>query len=192
MTEQGESKAFHEAELWRLGGGEAQTAGAQDQFLVFSTYAQLVGGDTDDAQDVYRYDAETGALERVSAGVAGYDADGNQDDGPGEANADATIARGHFGGTAVTEQHELNNRAISEDGSRIVFRSSEPLSPGAFDGVYEWHQAPGESEGHVSLIASSSAQAPIPQVVISPSGDDIFFITSQGLARRTPMGGGYL
>ena len=39
--------------------------------------------------------------------------------------------------------------------------------------MYEWHKAPGESEGSVSLIASSSAEAPIHQVVISPSGNNI-------------------
>jgi hypothetical protein len=166
---------------------EAQTAGAHGQFLVFSTYARLVASDTDDARDVYRYDAETGELVRVSVGEGGFDANGNQDDAPGEANADATIAPGHAGGP-VKFQQELNDRAISEDGSRIVFRSGAPLSPGAVDGVYEWHKAPGESEGSVSLIAGSSAEAPIHQVVISPSGNDIFFITTQGLARQDTDG----
>ena len=64
--------------------GPAQTAGKDAGFLAFTTHAQLIAkgpeADTDDAQDVYRYDAETGALNRVSLGEAGADADGNQND----------------------------------------------------------------------------------------------------------------
>ena len=48
-------------------------------FLVFTSYGQLSAGDTDTAQDVYRYDAESGALDRVSVGEDGYDANGNND-----------------------------------------------------------------------------------------------------------------
>jgi hypothetical protein len=151
------------------------------RFLVFSTYAQLIGrgaqADTDDAQDVYRYDAETGVLDRVSLGEDGRDANGNGPYDASIANVDVTHAR-------VSSEYELGVRSISEDGSRIVFSSAEPLSRDAVNGlvnVYEWHQGPGGDEGVVSLISSGSSEAPDESPVISPSGRDVFFVTNQGL-----------
>jgi hypothetical protein len=161
--------------LWQV-AGEAQTAGQEGQFLVFSSYAQLVGNDTDTARDVYRYDAATGVLERVSIGENGYDANGNNDE------FDASIAQGNRGGP-VQLQYELNNRAISENGSRIVFTTAEPLSPMATNhlaNAYEWHETPGGG-GSVSLLSGGSASSPVEDVVISPEGRDIFFVTTQGL-----------
>ncbi len=161
------------------------TVGASDstddgQFLVFSTYAQLIGrgaqADTDDAQDVYRYDAETGVLDRVSLGEDGHDANGNGPYG-------ATIASVGVSSARVYDEYELGVRSISEDGSRIVFSSAEPLSRDAVNGlvnVYEWHQGPGGG-GVVSLISSGTSETPDESPVISPSGRDIFFVTNQGL-----------
>lgn len=158
-------------------GAEAQTAGADGRFLVFSTSARLVAGDTDSAKDVYRYDAQTGALARVSLGEGGYGANGNAE------TAGAGIAAGHFGGT-LRDQYEMDNRAVSEDGSRIVFTSAERLSPEAHNklvNAYEWHEQPGESEGQVSLVSSGSAEDPVTDVVISQDGANVFFVTTQGL-----------
>ena len=164
---------------------EAQTAGADGGFLVFSTYAQLTGNDTDAARDVYRYDAETGVLDRISIGEAGYDANGNS------SLFDATIAVSSNSGDEVRIQHEMGTRAVGEDGSRIVFTSSEPLSPAATNGlanVYEWHEGPGRDEGSVSLVSSGSAEDPVEDVVISPEGNDIFFVTTQGLVSQDTDG----
>jgi hypothetical protein len=167
---------------------EAQTAGLDGRFLVFSSYGQLTGDDTDSAKDVYRYDAETGVLSRVSLGEAGNDANGNN------SVFDATITEGNQGGL-VSAQYEMYNRAISEDGSRIVFASSEPLSPDAInhlENIYEWHIEPGWSEGRVSLVSSGSASEVegviAGSVVISPSGRDVFFTTVQGLLRQDTDG----
>ncbi len=63
------------------------------------------------------------------------------------ANADARSPRSW---RTVRFQYEMDNRAVSEDGSRIVFTTAEPLSPAASNGlvnVYEWHEAPGGGEG---------------------------------------------
>ena len=177
--------AVGDASLW-FGSTEpeAQTAGLAGQYLLFSSYGQLVSGDTDTAKDVYRYDAETGALERISDGEAGYHENGN------DSHFDATIRGGHHGGP-VAFQHELNSRAISEDGSTIIFTTSEPLSPGAINGLsnlYEWHQGPSENEGEVSLISGGSADQPVTDAVISPSGQDVFFATTQGLVPQDTDG----
>jgi hypothetical protein len=165
--------------LWS-GESEVQTAGADGRYLVFSTYAQLVANDTDAARDVYRYDARTGALDRVSAGEAGYHANGNYSE------FDAMIAK-HHRGQSVRDQYEMNNRTVSEDGSRVVFTTSEPLSPDAINGLanaYEWQEQPDGNGGSVSLISSGSAEAPVEDVVISPEGRDVFFATTQGLVQQ--------
>jgi hypothetical protein len=172
--------------LWERPGEEkapAQTAGADGRFLVFDTTAQLLPSDTDAARDVYRYDAQTGELNRVSLGEDGYDANGND-------AFDATITPGHFGGP-VEDQYEMNSRAISEDGSRIVFTTSSPLSPEATNdlaNVYEWHQEAGGGEGGVSLISAGTGEYPVEGVVISASGRDIFFETAQGLVPQDTDG----
>ena len=174
--------------LW-LGGtpseaGEAQTAGADGAFLVFSSYGQLAAGDTDAARDVYRYDAATGALDRVSLGEDGRDANGN------DSSFDARIAFGHKGGN-VRQQFEMDNRASSDDGSRIVFTSAEPLSGGAVNGLenaYEWHQAPGSGVGMVSLVSGGGSEEPVKEVMISPSGRDVFFVTAQDLVPQDTDG----
>jgi hypothetical protein len=162
--------------LWEL-SGEAQVGGADGGFLVFATYAQLAHNDTDTAKDVYRYDAETGALERVSIGEEGHDANGN-------GSSFAAGIAGRETGETVRQEYQMENRAISEDGSRIIFESSEPLSPLAINGltnVYEWDKQPGWSEGRVSLVSSGSASDPVEDAVITPEGNDIFFVTSQSL-----------
>ena len=173
----------NDMELWLGPEQQAQTTG-DGQFLVFSTYARLLQGDTDTARDVYRYDAQTGMLDRVSHGEAGYDANGNN------SAFDAKIVGGNRGGT-VASGHEMNSRAISEDGSRIVFTTAEPLSPDAVNGLanaYIWHQEPGDSEGGVSLISSGNASEAVGQVVISPTGNDVFFATTQGLVPQDTDG----
>jgi hypothetical protein len=176
--------------LW-VGGNasEAQTAGPGGEFLVFSSVARLTSDDTNALRDVYRYDALTGEMDRVSHGEAGYDANGNGEGGEGDARG-ATITLGHRGGS-VLDQYELDDRAVSEDGSRVVFTTSEPLSPAASNGlanVYEWHKEPGQSEGTVSLISSGSGDSPVESPVISPDGINVFFITSVGLVPQDTDG----
>jgi hypothetical protein len=164
----------------------AASSTADGGFLVFTSTGRLVRDDTDTAADVYRYDAVTGTLQRVSTGEAGYDANGNN------SAFDATILggvlnSGEFGYLA----QELNTRAMSADGSRIVFETAEPLSPHAKNGlsnVYEWHQPEGSPEGQVSLVSSGESLTADKEATISPSGHDIFFLTSQGLVPQDTDG----
>jgi hypothetical protein len=164
---------------------ESQTAGIDGRFLVFTTYARLTDDDTDAAKDVYRYDAVRGTLERISIGEGGADVNGNGEENSNGERFDATIAQGHLEPT-VQDQHELNTRAINEDGSRIIFDSSEPLSPAATNGlanVYEWHEG-SNGEGSVSLVSGGSALEPVGNLnpaVISAQGGDVVFSTTQSL-----------
>jgi hypothetical protein len=175
--------------LWLDAHSEAQTAG-EGRFLLFSSYGQLVAGDTDTAKDVYRYDAETGLLERVSIGEAGADANGND----GNFDAQLPVPAQNLSsarGDTVYENYEMNSRAISADGTRVLFATAAPLSPSATNGLenmYEWHEKPGLSAGSVSLISSGAAVEPENEAVISPSGRDIFFQTVQGLVMQDSDG----
>jgi hypothetical protein len=182
--------------LWTESQSEVQTNSCTGmpascepgRFLVFGSYGRLTGSDADSAQDVYRYDAVTGALERVSAGEAGGDANGNDDAFP------ATIA---FGSVRkdLRWQHDMSTRAISADGSRIVFTTAAPLSRSAVNGlanIYEWYEKPGSApgEGRVSLISTGTSDEPVggEAVAISQTGADIFFKTSQGLVPQDTDG----
>ncbi len=156
---------------------------------MFATYAQLTGDDTNGVSDVYRYDALTGTLERVSLGEGGYDANGN---GGGQGS---TIMAGHHGvgleGAPVRSQYEMDDRALSEDGSRIVFVSADPLSPDAINGLvnaYEWHEGVGGVGGSVSLVSSGSGVEPVEDVVISDDGLNVFFDTVEGLVPQDTDG----
>ena len=179
--------AVSDERLWSKAGdfeSEVQTGGVDGRFLVFSSYGQLTADDTDTAKDVYRYDAVTGELVRVSVGEEGAEANGTGN------GFNATIAFDHPGGP-VFEQDEMNSRAISEDGSRIVFRSAGPLSESANNGlvnVYEWRDDPGWSEGRVSMISCGCSTESDEQVVISSSGRDVFFTTAAGLVPQDTDG----
>jgi hypothetical protein len=171
-----------------LGSGEvnndselvAQTAGPDGSYLVFTSWSQLVADDTDTTKDVYRYDAVTGQLGRVSVGEDGYSSNGNSN------VFSAQLDAGGIGGfTSVMRDHEMGSRAVSEDGSRIVFETDQRLSPDATNGLlnaYEWH------EGHVGLVSDGSDEEPVKEVVMAPSGRDLLFVTVAGLVRQDTDG----
>ncbi len=166
------SGANNDSGLWVSASPEAQTADG-GRVLLFSSFGRLVPGDTDIAKDVYRYDAASGTLQRVSVGEAGRDTNGN--DGLFAATITPTV---------LHRSKIMNSRAISEDGKRIVFETAEPLSAAAVNGLenaYEWYDEPGSSEGSVSLISTGAATEPVEQVAISQSGRDVFFKTTQSL-----------
>ncbi len=152
---------------------EAQTT-PDGRFLVFTTRARLTSDDTDTAADVYRYDAETGEIVLVSVGEDGHDDNGNN------SAFDARIAapvEGQEGVNAIN-MWRLDTRAISDDGSVIVFSTAEPLSTRAVNGnvnIYVWH------EGRVGMISTGLSQTSDELPVVSQSGRDIFFVTSQDI-----------
>ncbi|HEV7494690.1 hypothetical protein [Baekduia sp.] len=125
------------------------------RYLAFSTSDALVtagpGADTDTAADLYRYDAQTETIQRLSTTTSGAGGD--------QAGADVV-----FNGP----------RAMAADGRTLVFQTSEQLAPHDTDtasDVYEWH------DGQVSAITTGGAQ----ESAISPSGNNVFFNTSQPL-----------
>jgi hypothetical protein len=138
----------------------------------------------DNAKDVYRYDANTGVLDRISVGEGGYDANGNCPAAAKGEKCDATIEGRGLSSALQRVYTTMESRAISEDGSRIVFMTAEPLSPNVANGLenaYEWHKEPGWSEGRVSLVSTGSDEQAVNDVVITPEGRDVFFKTVAGL-----------
>ncbi len=122
------------------------------RFLVFESNRQLTSDDTDTtgAKQVFRYDAQTGALARLSIGEDGFNDNGNA------ARHDAHIApmfKSTFHAGPVR-----TNPTMSNDGSYVFFESPAALTHGALNevtteggalaqNIYEWH------EGQVSLIS---------------------------------------
>jgi hypothetical protein len=135
----------------RLRGGNDLTQAQMTpdgRYLLLVTTNKLEAGDADDARDVYRYDAQTHTMVRVSASVAGGGGNGQ--------GFDVSIP-------------ELP--AVSADGSTVIFDTAEALSisdTNGVDDVYSWR------DGQVSLISAGGGSA----VGVTPSGRDLFFRTA--------------
>lgn len=153
------------------------------RYLVFTTYAKLTPGDEGTAQDVYRYDFQTGELTWVSH--CAPDDSGCPAGTTNDTNATIPPSADEVRNFGASADINDRGRAISEDGSTIVFSTGERLQANVADAgsnVYEWH------EGVVSMIsdgqtAAGESEKPGAVVGMSASGSDIFFLT------RTPLVG---
>ncbi len=128
---------------------------ADGRYLVFLAYHPMVDTDTDNSLDVYRYDAVTGEMTRVSVDTAGV------------------------GGNADFTDASLGYRyAVSDNGQQVVFTTSEALSPddgnGASD-AYLWQ------EGRTSLLSTGSVGGGAGSAVIDGSGTNIYITSGQQL-----------
>ena len=134
---------------------ESQTT-PDGRYLLIGTSTPLVSSgpaaDTDSANDVYRYDSQTGQWLRLSTDATGS------------------------GGNAETATLVGFRKALTDDGNTVVFTTAEALSPAdanSIDDVYAWR------EGQVSLISPDGV---LPNgfgiAGISASGTDIFFRTT--------------
>lgn len=147
---------------------QVQLGDAAGRFLVFRSTGRLTPDDTDSVGDLYRYDAVDHSLVRVSRGKDGYGTDGN--------GAIAASIRSSFG---AAQRRAQAARAITEDGSGIVFTTNEALQGddlnAAID-VYEW------DDGSVELVTDgrSTLFAPLSHS-ITPDGESILFTTASRL-----------
>ena len=170
------------------------------RYLVFQTAAQLITSgpeaDTDGAGDVYRYDARTGELNRVSIGEPSY-----PDSGNGNTPGVSAELQGAVQSTSVAQSEVSAHAVISDDGSAVVFVTPEKLQaedlnsvapaarcsnggiiainePGC--DVYLWR------DGAVRLVSPAepgvraNGSSP-PNGSISASGGDVFFATTSQL-----------
>jgi hypothetical protein len=188
-----------ERENWGedFGGPKANVA-PDGRFLVFESSADLTPDDTRGAggaegAQIFRYDAASGELLRVSVGEAGFDDDGNA----GAGNATIVPAAGGHAGPG------RGDPTMSDDGSYVFFQSPVGLTPHALDdvvighaeryteyaqNVYEYHA------GHVYLISdghdTSNASTPcgiritgsaVCLLGADTSGANVFFMTADRL-----------
>jgi len=149
-------------------------------YLVFESEANLTGDAPDGTTQLYRYDALTGALLRVSIGQAGFNHDG----------ATGNMSWG-------------SGQSISADGAYVFFSSSDGLTPAALNevtldneggkarNVYEWEAdhtgACDLAAGCVSLISDGRDESTeeggvlVGLIGTDASGTDVFFTTTDPL-----------
>ncbi len=173
------------------------------RFLVFTSHGALTGDDTrqDGAAQVFRYDAQTGQLTRISIGEDGFNDNGNGSPGATcgelECPLDASIVRA-VDGSRHAGPARLDP-TMSHDGAYVFFESPVGLTSRALndvqvgklrgsatyaENVYEWH------EGHVYLISDgrdTSAVGAVSGVHLFGSdatGANVFFATADPLVAQ--------
>ncbi|MGH2854829.1 MAG: hypothetical protein ACRDLF_11645, partial [Solirubrobacteraceae bacterium] len=157
------------------------------RFLVFTSNRDLTPDDTSTAVQVFEYDAQTGALVRVSIGQNGYNDNGNTD----VANASIMHPLYEYRYNSSAYWKDLS---VSADGSYVFFQSSDGLTPQAVNrqvigydnfaeksiyanNVYEYHA------GRVSLIsdgqdlATTQSGSLVELLGTDASGGDVLFTT---------------
>jgi hypothetical protein len=177
-------------------GGAYETSVTPDgRFMVFTSRGQLTQDDSGASQvQVFRYDAQTDDLVRISIGNDGFNDDGNRPPDPAcehECPEDASIA----GSTSI----ERRDQTMSHDGAYVFFQSPVGLTPQALndvqietgeDGhpiyaqnVYEWHA------GHVYLISDGKdtttigegGESSVKLLGTDATGANVFFRTADPL-----------
>ena len=168
------------------------------RYLVFDTYAKLIPtgpeADTGEAQQVYRYDFQTGDLVRVSISHDGFGSNGNA---PGYNAVIGSESAESYGASATVNDV---NRSISETGETIAFTTAEQLqstdvaggankscsnvalNDGPGCNVYEWHECPHSrcedgAHGEVNMISDGQDPGGAVNAGMSATGSDIFFQT---------------
>ncbi|HYI79854.1 MAG TPA: hypothetical protein VEW67_03245 [Thermoleophilaceae bacterium] len=145
--------------------------GGDGHVLVFRTAASLTGDDGDGGgSDIYRYDADAGELQRISAAAAGGSDNGAFDVRP------RALQDGSQAGTDFAE----HKRWVSEDGETIVFQTDEGLTAGDHDGLFndylwregELYRLPGTSRTQLSL---GSLGATLLAPALSHDGSSVAF-----------------
>jgi hypothetical protein len=145
---------------------------ADGRYVVFVTYDALIGGDSDSARDVYRYDAETDRYTEISVGQGGA----------GNGNFDARMEPDFAARPLFT--HPL--RAMSDDGRRVFFGTAEQLVPqdhNEVPDVYEW------ADGSLGLISDGAGDGGAELLGSSDDGGTVLFKTTTTLLPRDRDGG---
>ncbi len=166
---------------WSLEDARPVQTTPEGRFLVFQSTGDLTPDQEErqEAGQVFEYDAETETLVRVSRGQEGYDEDGNSSVYP------ATIPIQNEETDDPTTR--FTGLAVSEDGSRVFFSSSDALTPQALGGVanvYEYHdgQVALISDGHDVLTESGHTTTML--IGTDESGSDVFFTTADRLVSQ--------
>jgi hypothetical protein len=126
--------------------------------------------------------------------LTGYD---NTDPATGRPHAElflATLGSGlqcvscRVNGTRPTADSTLpagQTPAISDDGRRVLFESSDAVVPQASSGLQQVFEY---QEGTVSPLSSLTGTSPATILAASPTGDDVFFLTFDSLVASPTAG----
>jgi hypothetical protein len=174
-----EEVCFSDEKLW--GGEESPAAITPDgRYLVFVTSVDLTADDTSRVGQLFRYDALTGGLARISV----PNSPGESEDGNTSLESDVpSIASPGFG-HQMPARRGAESLTMSANGAYVFFQSAKRLTPTAVEGdvnVYEYH------EGRVSLITdghdgSTYREEPVVGLLgTDESGSDVFFKTADPL-----------
>jgi len=152
--------------------GQGREVGGDGRVLLFNTLAPLAPEDGDAVADLYRYDAEAGALDLVSVAAPGGSDDGSA----------PVLLSDLWRGSPGTD-FAVMGRWVSEDGDSVVFSTAEALLPGDTDGAqdsYLWRegelfQLPGTTRS--GTLANAYPIRPI----VSPDGATIVYHTDERL-----------
>jgi hypothetical protein len=190
-------------EDWKEADGREVEATPDGRFITFSSFNDL----TPDAHGVevrqlYRYDAVTGSLIRVSIGENGFADNGNMGNfvmqAPEFGSHVRTASRAtamswagsqegrriFFGGSAALTKYASNEVCVHETGGECVALAQN---------IYEWEQEgdgscpSGQSAGCVFLISDGKDHhaitngSAVAMIGASPTGDDVFFTTADPL-----------
>ncbi len=186
---------------WENEGVHSRNVTPDGQFVVFRSHGLLTADDTSlsGAAQVFRYDAQTAQLVRISIGDQGFNDDGNR-------SAATPCARGVCSEDAGTALVYLSSGVrldptMSNDGSYVFFESPVALTPRALDdvqigadehgmpiyaqNVYEYH------EGRVYLISDgrdtgqyADVESDVKLLGTDATGANVFFTTSDPLAAQ--------
>jgi DNA-binding beta-propeller fold protein YncE len=122
-------------EEWREEAGNPANVTPNGRFLVFVSHADLTADDTSrsGADQVFRYDAQSGRLSRISIGNEGFDDDGNRSaPTPCKINGDICSENASIARALLASRRDPT---MSDDGSRVFFESPVGLTPQALDDV---------------------------------------------------------
>jgi hypothetical protein len=163
-------------EQWAPNGESPMNVTPDGRYLVFTSFADITPDDTTHSEQVFRYDAVSERLIRVSIGEGGYNDDGNAEE------AQTRIPRPLFGVESSQRIGADQHPAVSNDGSVVVFSSSLALTPQAVEdppvvNIYEYRA------GHVYLISDGRTTTVTEYangsklIGVSTSGRDVLFET---------------
>jgi hypothetical protein len=197
-----EGGAVNDTGLWSPFERDAQTT-PDGRYLVFTTYGQLTASgpevDTNEAQQVYRYDFDTGKLVRISIGEPSFPGSNNGNTPGMNASVAALTKEGFRGGEGAFADINDESRAISEDGATIVFSTAEQLQADdvntGTENIYVWHECTSSAcedgmHGEVHMISPgddpTSKDTANGAASMSASGSDIFIFTRTPLVGQDP------
>jgi hypothetical protein len=179
-----------DAPNWNPSDTRPSEATPDGRYLLFLSMNDLTQDASGEGGQLYRYDADTNSLVRVSIGSDGFNDNGN-------GGAPAGFAEQSFGNVDRAGPQAVS---ITSDGSKVFFRSREALTPQALDSacafeeegaclaraqnVYEWE------DGHVYLLSDGQDAhavfrgSAVTLIGASPSGSDVFFTTADALVSQ--------